>query len=133
MDVWLRAVMIIACSVLGSGGLWAFLQSRDTKKNATTKLLMGIAYDQITGLGIGYIERGWISKDELEELLKYFFEPYKDLGGNGIAERIMNEVKVLPLRQYSRYAEILNRRNPEEGWTNNVRVVDRSRQEASPE
>jgi hypothetical protein len=132
--VWFGRMIVVVCSVLGSGGLWTYLQTRDNKRSATTKLLMGIAYDQITGLGIGYLERGWISKDELEELLKYFYEPYKQLGGNGIAERVMNEVKRLPIKHQNRYAEILNRRHPEEGFTNNVRVVDRSsHQEASPQ
>lgn len=132
MDVWIRAVLIIVCSVMGSGGLWAYLQSRDTKKNATTRLLMGMAYDQITGLGVGYIERGWISKDEYEELQKYFFDPYKELGGNGVAERIMNRVSNLPMRSQNRYVEIL-RRSENEGWTDNVRVVTRSGEEASPQ
>lgn len=132
MDVWIRAVLIIVCSVMGSGAFWAYLQSRDTKKNATTRLLMGMAYDQITGLGVGYIERGWISKDEYEELQKYFFDPYKELGGNGVAERIMNRVSNLPMRSQNRYVEIL-RRSENEGWTDNVRVVTRSGEEASPQ
>ena len=29
----------------------------------------------------------------------YFYKPYKSLGGNGSAERIMEEVKKLPIKQ----------------------------------
>jgi hypothetical protein len=58
--------------------------------------------------------------DEYEELLKYYYEPYKELGGNGTAEQIMNRVRQLPISHRSKYAGVL----PEqERFINNVRVV----------
>jgi hypothetical protein len=82
--------------------------------------MMGIAYDKITSYGVAYIERGWVTKDEYEELRKYYYEPYKALGGNGVAERVMNEVYRLPFSAQNKYAGIL----PEsERFINNVRVV----------
>lgn len=68
---------------------------------------MGLAYDKITHLGMGYIERGWVTKDEYEDFRKYLYEPYKEFGGNGVAERIMLEVSTLPLKKHSKYAEIV--------------------------
>jgi hypothetical protein len=68
---------------------------------------MGLAYDKITHLGMSYIERGWISKDEYEEFRKYLFDPYKDNGGNGVAEAIMNQVSQLPMRSPNKYSELL--------------------------
>lgn len=132
MYAWVRLAIFAIVSVLGSGGIVAYLQSRGTRNNATSRLLMGMAYNYITNQGINYIDRGWISKDELEELNKYYFRPYTDLGGNGVAERVMSEVKKLPLRPQSPYAEILNR-HQDEGFINNVRFVRRTNQEASVE
>ena len=59
---------------------------------------MGLAYDKIVSVGIAFIERGWVSKDEYEEYQKYLVEPYKAMGGNGVAERIATEVGRLPFR-----------------------------------
>lgn len=120
MDVWLRAIVIILASVLGSGGFWAFLQKQDRKKNATTRLMMGLAYTQITGLGIMYINRGSITRDEFEDFQRYFFTPYKDLGGNGVAERIMHDVERLPFRKHEAHTEIYG--NNEERFIENVPV-----------
>jgi hypothetical protein len=124
METWLQLALTSLVTLGASSGFWAYLQHKDRAKSATTRLLMGMAYDTITTLGIAYIERGWVTKDEYEELRKYFFEPYRALGGNGVAERVMNEVSRLPFRSHSRYSEIFrNREN--EGWVNNVRVITR--------
>lgn len=101
MEVWIRAIVIILGSVLGSGGFWKFLEVRSHKNGANTRLMMGLAYTQITTLGIHYIDRGWITKDELEEFEKYFVRPYLELGGNGIAERVWNEVRILPFHSHT--------------------------------
>ncbi|QAY17146.1 hypothetical protein SEA_MADAMATO_28 [Streptomyces phage Madamato] len=129
METWLQLALTSLVTLGASSGFWAYLQHRDRAKSATTRLLMGMAYDTITTLGIAYIERGWVTKDEYEELRKYFFEPYRALGGNGVAERVMNEVSRLPFRSHSRYSEIFrNREN--EGTVNHVRVVTRQEQDA---
>lgn len=49
-------------------------------------------------LGMRYIDRGWITQDEYENLNTYLYEPYKKLGGNGSALRVMQEVNKLPIR-----------------------------------
>lgn len=128
MDVWIRAMVIIFGSILGSGSLWAYLQNRDTKRSATTRLLMGVAYDKITTLGLTYIERGSITKDEFEDFRKYLFEPYQELGGNGVAKRIMRGVENLPLRPHAEYAGIFQNREPER-YVSDVRLVTSSDQE----
>lgn len=107
MEPWLQSIVTIVCSVFASSGFWAYFQLRRDKKSATTKLLMGLAYDKITHLGMNYIERGWISKDEYEDFRKYLYEPYTEFGGNGVAERIMHEVARLPLKAHSKYADIV--------------------------
>jgi len=131
-DVWFGRAMVVLGSVLGSGGLWTYLNIRLSKKSATTRLLMGVAYAQITTMGVSYLDRGWVTKDEYEELNKYFFEPYKALGGNGVAERIMSGVNGLPMRSHNEYSEIFRNGQPE-GYTNNVRLVSRTEQDAPAE
>lgn len=98
MEAWLQIVLTVFSSVLASSGLWAYLQSRNDKKDAKTKMLMGLGYERIVTLGLQYIERGWITKDEYEDLNKYLYKPYKEMGGNGSAERIMKEVDKLPIK-----------------------------------
>lgn len=128
-EVWVRVVMIIFGSTMGSTGMWSFLRSRDTKRAATTRLMMGMARETITSHGLAYIERGYITKEEFDELDKYFYRPYMALGGNGTAERIMGEVGRLPFRSHSRYAEISRNRDTD-GWSSNVRVVSREEADA---
>lgn len=98
MDSWVTLVITAITTFACSSGFWAWLQKRDTAKSATTRLLMGLAYEKITTLGMNYIERGWITNDEYEDLRKYFYEPYKEFGGNGTAERIMEEISHLPFK-----------------------------------
>jgi hypothetical protein len=87
----------ILTATMASSGFWAWLMSRQNKKDSTTKIIMGLAYDKATDLGVKYINRGWISKDELEDYQKYLVVPYMELGGNGVVERIFKEVLELPL------------------------------------
>lgn len=125
-EVWVRVIIIITGSILGSGGLWAFLQNRDTKRSASTRLMMGLAYAELVRRGQEYMDRGSITRDELEDYLKYFYAPYKDLGGNGVAERYMHGVTQLPVR--NEYAVRVVPSNEE--YANNARIGTRS-QEAS--
>lgn len=92
----------IIITVLTSSGftsaLFAFLQKIADKKDIKTRMLIGLGHDRIVYLGMKYIERGWITKDEYENLHDYLYSPYKTMGGNGSAERIMKEVDKLPIK-----------------------------------
>lgn len=132
MEPWLQLILTSIGSFGASSGFWAYVQHKDRTKSATARLLMGIAYKELTSEGLKYLDRGELTKDEYEEYLQFFFEPYKELGGNGLAERIANRVSELPIRSYSRYDEILRNR-PSEGFINNVRVVTREEQNTTSE
>lgn len=106
MTRWAELTLVALASVAASSGFWTWVQSRSQTKAAIDQLLMVIVYERITSQGMRYIQRGWISKDELEDFRKLLFEPYKALGGNGVAERIMHDVDLLPLRSYTRYSEV---------------------------
>lgn len=64
-------------------------------------MLIGLAHDRIVYLGMSYIERGYITQDEYENLYEYLYKPYKAMGGNGSAKRVMDEVNALPIHKSS--------------------------------
>ena len=98
MGIWIQMVLTIIGSVVASSGFWAYIQKKLEKKDIKTMMLIGLAHDRIIYLGMSYIERGWISNDEYENLHDYLYKPYEQMGGNGVAKRIMNEVQKLPIR-----------------------------------
>ena len=61
------------------------------------QMLVGLAHDRILFLGMSYIERGSITRDEYENLYEYLYRPYQKMGGNGSAKRVMQEVNKLPI------------------------------------
>ena len=95
---WYEIVVTIVCSVIASSGFWAYLQNRHDKKDSTNRLILGLAHDRIMDLGNKFIQRGWVTSDDYENLYVYLYEPYHARGGNGSAQRIMDEVKKLPIR-----------------------------------
>lgn len=97
MPLWLQTLVTIISAVLGSSGVWAFLQKRSDKKDAKTQMLIGLGHDRVMTLGMEYIDRGCITKDEYENLVDYLYKPYEMMGGNGSAARVIDEVKKLPL------------------------------------
>lgn len=102
----IQALLVALVSVLASSGFWTYILSKDKKKDATTRLLMNLAYGKIVHVGMDHIDRGEISRDDLEELQRDLYVPYLELGGNGIAQRVMEDVAQLPLRQPPKYARI---------------------------
>lgn len=101
MDAWQQIIITIFSSVLASSGLWAYIQKKAERKDVKTQMLIGLAHDRIIFLGMSYIERGWITQDEYENLYEYLYKPYEVMGGNGSAKRIMTEVNKLPIHKYT--------------------------------
>ena len=95
---WVQMIVTVVCSVVASSGFWALVQSRMNKHDANTRLLIGLAHDRICYLGLKYIERGYITQDEYENLNDYLYVPYRERVGNGSAQRVMETVKKLPFR-----------------------------------
>lgn len=93
-------------SAVTSGSVVSFItflitrhdKQRD-KDTAQSRMLKGLGHDRIMYLGESYIGRGYITADEYENLHDYLYSPYKELGGNGTAEKIMNEVNKLPVHK----------------------------------
>ena len=95
-------IIAIVASVFGSTGFWALITAiwnNHTKKVSTEgKMLRGLAHDRICELGEKYLEQGYVTKDEYENLHDYLFVPYHELGGNGTAAKIVEDVKRLPMK-----------------------------------
>lgn len=127
MQFWAQILVNLVTVTLGSAGLWGYLQSRkqnqvtqDDRTEAMIQMMMGLGYDQIVTRGLGYISRGWISKDEFEDFDKLFYIPYKVLGGNGLAEKIRNQVEQLPFTNPQLYFELRPNNRQEynnDGWS----------------
>lgn len=95
-----ESIMAIVCTLLASSGFWSYLLRKQKRESAETKLMIGLGHVKIIDLCMKYIERGYITKDEYDSLNKYLFVPYKELGGNGTAERMMEEVAKLPIKEH---------------------------------
>lgn len=91
----------IVATIFASSGFWTFItarfQEKHKKESAESKMLKGLGHDRICYLGACYIKQGFITKDDYENLHDYLYVPYKELGGNGTAEKVMKDVDKLPL------------------------------------
>lgn len=97
MNFWVQIIVTIVGSVLASSGLWAVIQKKMDRNDAKTQLLIGMAHDRIMFLGSAYLDRGYITREEYENLHTYLYEPYHKAGGNGSAEHMMEKVDKLPM------------------------------------
>ena len=100
MEPWVQQIVVpLAVAVLTSSGLWALVSKRADKNDAERKMLVGLAHDRITHLGMAYLTRGCITQDEYDSLTDYLYEPDEKMGGNGSAKRIREEVRKLPIKR----------------------------------
>ena len=95
----------VVCAVMASSGFWTWFNNRSGKTAAKealavaqAEMLVGLAHDRIVTKGVRYIDRGYITKEEYENMETYLFKPYKKLGGNGSAQKIMEEINKLPIK-----------------------------------
>jgi hypothetical protein len=98
-----EALWVAIIAGLTGGGISQLIifliQRKDAKKaNPMADMLKGLGHDRIIELGTRYLKQGSISRDEFENLNDYLYKPYQELGGNGTAEKIMQEVRKLPLK-----------------------------------
>ena len=95
----LTIVAAIVISLITSQGLWNHVSQKSNKGSAESELLRGLAHTRIMSLCEKYIERGWITPEEYEDLITYLYHPYLELGGNGTVKKMVeNEINRLPIR-----------------------------------
>lgn len=100
-----QIIIAVLSSVLASSGMWAYIVRRMDKKDVKTQMLLGLGHDKIISLGMEYIDRGYITQDEYENLYNYLYQPYLAMNGNGSAKRVMNAVDRLEIRKGTYYKE----------------------------
>lgn len=110
MAPWLERILELLVVVLASSGFWAIVTSIREKKDAKRQMLLGLGHDRIIYLCMKYIDRGWITSDEYEDLNKYLYEPYTKMKGNGTAERLMIAVRKLPIKKMTHFQQIQQNR-----------------------
>lgn len=98
MDPWQAAFIGVLSTFAASSGFWTYLITKRDKKSASARLVLGIAHSKIINLANEHIARGYITSEAYDDLYRYLYQPYKDMGGNGTVDRLMAEVSKLPIR-----------------------------------
>lgn len=98
MSQYVQMFVTILTSIIASTGFWTFLYKVKKDHGKENAMLIGLGHDRIISLGMEYLKRGYIYEAEYDNLYNYLYVPYKRLGGNGSAERIIEEVKKLPIK-----------------------------------
>lgn len=107
----------IIIAVLASGGLWSVVNviitaiiTRRREKRAMTRAdtealdahsraLRGLLYGELEKRCAYYLQQGYITAAELNDLRKYYYDPYHtDLDGDGTIETLFHRVEALPVR-----------------------------------
>lgn len=86
----------LVTTVLSGPGIWAWAKTRTQRNYSEDKLLLQVAKNQLVIQGREYLKRGYITMDEYEEY-EAEYQTYSDLGGNGLARRIFEQVDDLPM------------------------------------
>lgn len=116
METWVLPILTILAgivtSLITSQGLWAHLSAKWQKDSAESELLRGLAHTRIMSLCEKYIDRGWITPEEYEDLITYLYHPYLELGGNGTVKKMVdNEINRLPIHHIEMNQDIVRKEN----------------------
>lgn len=87
----------VASALLGGSGLWAFIKARADHNRNEDELLLTLVRAHIIEQGERYLERGYILAGEYSDFYEELYEPYLDMGGNGLAKHIFERVEKLPM------------------------------------
>jgi hypothetical protein len=92
-------------TLAASSGFWAYIEFRQRSNKSVnvhtktqTALLIGLAHDRIVFLAMRYIDRGYITFDEYENLMGCLIKPYRTLHGNGFVDRLVKEINTLTIK-----------------------------------
>lgn len=92
-----QSLITIAVAIISSSGVWGLFNLAIQKKSESNRLLIGIAQHLIVRESHRLLDQGYMTTDEYRNLRKGLYQPYKQLGGNGLAEKMVNEVEKLPI------------------------------------
>ena len=84
-------------ALLGGSGLWVFAKAKLDRNSTEEELLLVLVRDRIIEEGERYIDRGYILSGEYSDFYEELYKPYKDMGGNGLAQHIFERIEKLPM------------------------------------
>lgn len=96
---WYDVAIAVFGAILGSSGLWAYITARRARDTHRDQLLKGLSHFVIMDRAEEYMARGTVGSEEFALLYNLVYTNYKELGGNGAAERIMHEIERLPSKK----------------------------------
>lgn len=94
----------IILAIFVSAGFWKIIEVLVvhflTKPKVTpeTRLLRGIGQIEIVFFSTKFIEQGYITREEYDSIKNEIYAPYMELGGNGLAKKMMEEIEKLPIK-----------------------------------
>ena len=95
-------IAIISSGALSTliSGLFSLWQMKKKKQDGVSEGIKILLYDRIKHLGKAYIERGYVTAEELEDLttMHNIYHDPDGLDGNGFLDTLMNNVKHLPIK-----------------------------------
>lgn len=93
-------ILTVLGAVFASTGFWALInnvyQARSKKQSLEQRALLGLLHERIYERCEACIARGSVSREEYENL-EFLYKPYIEMGGNGTARRLFEEVDKLPI------------------------------------
>ena len=95
MDILIAALSSSALAAIISG-VFTLLLARQKKGNGIEAGVRILLYDRIKDRGNHFIERGYVPRDEYEDLIKMHEVYHTALDGNGYLDNLMLEVNRLP-------------------------------------
>ncbi|MCH3961245.1 MAG: hypothetical protein LKF53_02650 [Solobacterium sp.] len=99
MDPFFQTLAIALVTAMTSSGVTGLLVFMIQRHDSKHDLLMGLGHDRIYALATEYIRRGYVTREEYENINEYIYKPYRKRGGNGTGEKLMKEVEKLPMKE----------------------------------
>ena len=84
-------------TLLGAPGLWAFVEAKIKRGDSESVLIRTLVRARIIEEGERYLERGYILSGEYSDFYEELYKPYKNMGGNGLAQHIFERIEKLPM------------------------------------
>ena len=97
----IQSIITILVAIISSSGVWGLFNLAIQRRSEANRLLIGVAQHLIVRESHRLLDQGYMTTEEYRNLRKGLYERYKQLGGNGLAEKMVNEVEKLPIKQRS--------------------------------
>lgn len=94
----------LVLAIFVSAGFWKLIEVivvhflTKPKITPETRLVLGIGQIEIIFFGTKFLEQGYITTEEYDSLKNEIYGPYIEMGGNGLAKKMMEEIEKLPIK-----------------------------------